>query len=379
MDELRPVRTESGWALRRTCPANSPAERVHSVRCVELDADAKVSASEEVSVTGEFTSLSLPGVGLIVPDALDLSWARVRCSREVDWPLISDVENPATRVVLLNSLRDGVRNGDCATQMAFERVLDWLVGEQDDALAKGLLGFAEQLCGVWSPIAKRSTRRALLAEVCRRLLAEAKPSSERELILVRSLINVTEDARLIEGWLAQGSIPQHRELGADLRWLIVSRLMVLGGDPKLIDAELVRDQSAAGRDAAAGARAAIGTLAAKQDALRAIVEPNDLRAYELYEIAQRLFLPDQYELMKDFVQPYFAALPKLANFRQGWALRLIIARSFPAAMVDAQTLAAARTLIERPDLDATLARALLEPVHGLSQAVRAVGCDQKQT
>ena len=81
--------------------------------------------------------------------------------------------------------------------------------------------------------------------------------------------------------------------------------------------------------------------------------------------------------MQPYVASYFERLPAMASYRSGWALKLLVARSFPAAMVDADTLALAEGVLARDDLHEGLRRALIEPVHQLEQAVRSTTAERE--
>lgn len=373
MDLLVPEQRSGEWTLTRTSPAQYPANRRHTVECAELGPDGALLAEAEVVVDADRVVLPLDGAGVIVPNAGDQSWARIRASHGWDLPPISRIENPATRVILHNAIRDGVRHADLRSGEALRKLLTTLRDEPLESILRPALNFARELCGVWSPIGERASRRARLANLCRDLLVAAEPDSDRELVAAKALIAVSDDADLLQAWLAEGRLPKRqRRWDADVRWTLVTRLMVLGADPRLIGEELGRDPSAAGSDAAAGARAAIGTLAAKHAALERAMGDGGVRAYEAYAIGEQLFLPEQPELGRELVAPYFEALADLPSRRTGWALRLLVTRSFPATVVDEATLALADALLARDDLDATLRRALLEPVHQLRGALAAV-------
>ncbi len=375
MDVLRPVQTPDGWAIERIVPADHPADRMHAIRCVEIGTNGEIIAEQDVVVRGDHTPLGLAGDGIIIPDALDMTWARIRPS---SWQLPGPaaIDSAPTRVVVLNGLRDGVRNGDLSSSHAFRRIINALPHETNVVIMRSALDAARLLCGMWCPPEDRQARRAELAALCLRMLDGLPKGSDAELVLAKAVIGASDDIDLLMSWLEAGRAYQ-RYLEPDVRWALVTRLMSLGGDPALIAAELGRDTSTAGYDAAAGARAAIGTPEAKELALESVLEPGDHRAYELYAIGAHLFLPDQYDLMQPYVASYFERLPAMASYRSGWALKLLVARSFPAAMVDADTLALAEGVLARDDLHEGLRRALIEPVHQLEQAVRSTTAERE--
>lgn len=373
MDLLRVERDESGLVLLRESPSACPADRTHVVRCVELRAerlDAGQNLGEgtmqDLIIRDARTPLALRGVGVVVPNALDTTWARIRPS---SWEFsFRQVRELSTRVVLFNSIRDAVRSGDLTSARAFELILDAISVESNDTLLSAELEFARELSGKWSPVPERVGRRELVAGICAELLSSADRDSDRELIAAKSLVAATDDVELLSDWLETGVLPSGRAIGQDFRWAIVTQLSARGVGPMLIEDELARDP--AGADAAAGARAAQPMLSAKEAALQAILEPSELRAYELYSIGEQLFRPDQSQLTDHLVAAYFEGLPKVAEFRQGWALRHIVNRSFPLANPSRENLILAERLLGEQD-DTPLGKALIEQVFALGQVVRA--------
>lgn len=385
MDLLSVVSDENGVVLVRESPTDHPATRTHVVRCVELSgvhpaetpaaatsglggttASINAETVQDLVIRDARTHLDLPGVRVIVPNALDTTWARVRPS---GWDFsFQEARDLTTRVVLFNSIRDAVRSGDLPSDRAFELVLDALSVERNDTLLPVELEYAKELSGRWSPVISRQQRREAVAELSREILGAADKNSDRELSAAKAFVGVTADAGTLTAWLEAGALPSGRTIGQDLRWAIVIQLAALGVDSALIEDELERDP--AGMDSAAGARAAQPTRAAKEAAVAAILEPNDLRAYELYSIGEQLFRPDQTSVTDHLVVDYFQGLPRVAEFRQGWALRHIVNKSFPLSDPSPQTLAVAQNLLA--DQDGTpLGKALVENVFALEQVVRA--------
>ena len=99
---------------------------------------------------------------------------------------------------------------------------------------------------------------------------------------------------------------------AELRWLAVYRLTVLGADVD-IAAEVERDRSAAGREHAARCRAARPDPAAKAAAWRSIVDGTGQSHRLLIATANGFWQPEQEELTREYVPRYFAELPTLVD------------------------------------------------------------------
>jgi aminopeptidase N len=154
----------------------------------------------------------------------------------------------------------------------------------------------------------------------------------------------------------------------ELRWAIVKRLMVLGADPGLIEAELARDTTTSGHDHAAGAKASIGTIEAKRAALEAVLH-STARAYEIYAIAERLFLTEQAELCEPLVPEWCAGIAGTAAIREGWALSKVIELSFPLAITTPATLEAVQQI---DTTDERIAKPLRAGADALSRCLAQV-------
>lgn len=375
-DLLLGDRDDRGWLVRRLPPEHSTATRTHAIEAALIAPDGTELAREPLLVTEAETRVNFADGAevegaLLLPDAGDASWARVRASSGFLLPRIDRIADPASRVVCYNAIRDGVRNGDLAPRSAFDQLAAALPGEPHDELLRAMLAFAGQLTGLWSARGHRPGLRAELANVAHQILDAAPAGSDRQLIAMRSLATCSDDPVRLSGWLDDDRLPAGRQPDQDLRWSLVNRLMILGADPRLIDAELRRDPSAAGQDAAAGARAAIGTMAAKQATLAAIVQPSARRAYEVYAIAGQLFLPEQDELCEQLVEPFFEGIPATASFRSGWALATVTSAAFPLTIATQRTAQLAADALGRQDLHPQVRRALTDANHLLNQAIRA--------
>jgi len=181
------------------------------------------------------------------------------------------------------------------------------------------------------------------------------------MLLTRALVRCTTDADWLRDLLDVESDP-------DLRWAAVTRLIALGEDDGVVEAELTRDPS--GVDKAAGARAAAPTVAAKQAALDALLQPGDRRAYELYAIADNVWQVGQEALCAPFVERWFDEIDATAGFRDGWALAQVARRSFPVPVASPAALALARKVIEAAT-DDRLRRELSDGADLLERVLRA--------
>ncbi|MGO1972322.1 MAG: aminopeptidase N [Propionibacteriaceae bacterium] len=332
MDTLAPVRTQDGAVLVRTPPVGQSG-REHAVRVVALTQSGVEVDSAAVTVDGAETPLPLPADAILVPDAGDDTWARIRLA-DGDWnrlPPLSALSPATVRTVLHNSLRDSVRDGALAPATALDIIVSAVADEADAQVVQSGLGFAlRQLAGPYAAAAERAERRARVHVVAQRLVDTAEPGSDRQLIGFRALVASSDAPERLLDWWAGSGWPNGVAPDLELGWQVVQRLATLGAGDDVIEEALDRDRSAQAEVHAARARALRPDPAAKEAAFALLVEPSGLSAYELYATAQGLFPPEQDELTAHWVRPYFERIDDTAAFRGGWALARVALDAFPA-------------------------------------------------
>ena len=111
---------------------------------------------------------------------------------------------------------------------------------------------------------------------------------------------------LLDGSATVGGL----KVDTDLRWSILRRLVAVGhAGTEQIEAELSRDDTAAGRLNAATCRAAIPTAQAKAEAWNACLNDTSLPNHMLGATVVGITLPEHRELLRPHVDQYFEALP----------------------------------------------------------------------
>jgi len=310
-----------------------------------LDGDGAELARQKVSgaMPGTHQLESPPAAtAVVVPDAGDLCWAKLRPST---WglPPIARIADPATRVVLHNALRDAVRDADLPPAHALRLLSAGLTDEPSDDILAAMTGFAVELASLWSPWGARAERLVGVAEMIEHLAATSTGGGDRQMILAKAWVRCTGDTAALTSWLTSSpdGVWAGLEPDPDLRWATATRLVALGADTALIDAELAADPL--GVDKAAGAQAAAPIADAKRDALTVLLQPSDRRAYELYAIAEQIWQIGQEELCEPFVAEWFAHIGDTTHFRSGWALARVARASFPLLLASANTLELAQT------------------------------------
>ncbi|MVA76226.1 aminopeptidase N [Auraticoccus sp. F435] len=372
MDRLEVARDDEGWRLTRVAPEGGSG-RSHAVQVAAFGADGRELAREAVTVAASPVRLGLPAGSLVVPDADDATWARVRLAD--GWSgldALASLESTPARIVVWNSVRDGVLSAELDPAAALTLLEEQLPAEPSDVVVKTVLGAAAGTwAGPYTAAADRPAVAARLAALAETLLTGAEPGGDRQLVAWRTLIDTTTDQDRLTGWWEGTGLPPGRELDEDLTWRIAVRMSVLGRD-QVVEPTLERHPTAVGRAQAARCRASLPTAAAKEWALQVVLQPSELSAYEVYAVADGLFLPEQHELTAPLVPRWLDGVAATSGFRSGWSLSTVVTRSFPAAHVDPGTLEQVDAVLARDDLDPAVRRPLVDCGDALRRALTSV-------
>jgi aminopeptidase N len=332
---------------------------------------------------GKEATLPEPRAELLVPDDTDLAFAKIRLD-ERSWSVVKEslgrIPEELARVVVWNSARDLVRDGELPADEYVRLVAAHLPGESSVHLVQDVLAFARKVVAdQYLPPRERPWALARLGEVCRTLLrrteGDAKAAGLR-LVAVRGLIDAAltpvEQAELAQ-WLAEGAVPGGPELDPALRWQLLLRLCVLGaaGEPE-IAAEAERDPSATSAEGAARCRAARPDGEAKQAAWDAVFR-GELSNYLLAATIDGVWQPEQHQLLDDLGLPqrFFPDASEAARSRGAAVARLLTSGGgFPAYAATPEALAAGERELARQDLSVALRRGLTDRLDDMRRAVR---------
>jgi aminopeptidase N len=348
---------------------------VHDISVAGFDEFGIRLDAARVSVDAERVPIEIEG-DIVVPDALDESWAKVGLGSDT-WdqlPLaLSGIAEPRTRVALWNALQLAVADADIAPALALDIVAAALPAEQNDGAIEAVGRWAARtLAGCYLPDARRPEAEARLTGASLGLAIGAASGSARQLAAMRLAIGVTPDPTRLHQWLAGENLPDGVVMDTELRWLVVRRLAVIGAiDERFIDAESARDRSSQGAVHAAYCRAALPDLAAKDAAWTALMTDDERANYELYALAQGFWHPNQLALTQPFVGRYFDEIEATAKLRSGFIVERLAAMAYPWPVVDDATVQQTKQLLARDGLHRQIRRAVMDAGDDLRRAVEA--------
>lgn len=344
-------------------------------RLVDVPSVAEGEDGEE-----DAASFVLPGPkpALVLPNDEDLSYTKVRLDAD-SWETarrsLSRLPDPLSRAVLWNAARDLVRDGELEPTAYLEVVRDQLPAERDTAVVEAVLGFARTaVADRYLPSERRHAALQTLTAVGTELLAAADAGADLRLVAVRTLLGCATTDGTVRDWWAAGTVPGGPELDAELRWLLLYRLAVLGAcDHAEIDAEAARDTSAFGRLSAARCRAALPDAQAKATAWAELFTPEpgaELSQHLFTATAQGFWQPEQRRLVEEYVPHYFRQAPGLAE-RRGHAVAVAVGRyAFPHTVVTGDVLRRGEECLRTADPVPPLRRQLRDQLDDLRRALR---------
>ncbi|HZX04672.1 aminopeptidase N [Kribbella sp.] len=371
LDTLTVVRTAGGIKLHRKAPAAYPATRPHKLIVAGYDADGGRTAVD-VLVDADEVDVDLdPSVAVVIPDAGDDSWAKIRLDADSLANLaavLPKITDGVTRAVVLNSVRDAVADAELDPKAGFDVVLGMLPTETSDIAVGTLLNWSvSHLLGVYLPY---EPYRGQLADVLRARLETVEVGSSVQLSLARGFVRFTDDVDRLKGWLAGDGVPDGVTMDADLRWLVTLQLARLGaiGEAE-IDAELRRDSSSEGVVHATRCRAALPTAEAKERAWGQITTDADLANYELYAACEGFWHPAQAELTAPYVDRYFAEIGGTEKLRSGWVVARSAQLAFPRYAVEQRVVDRGSALVADESVAAGIRRSVADGVDDVKRAL----------
>jgi len=366
VDTIRAHRTSTGITLQRETPAQYPADRPHRLTVGSYDEEGRATYAEAL-LDRESVEVALEPGQVVVPDAKDDTWAKIR----LDEPSLANlatvlpkIEDGTTRAVIWNSLRDATADAELDPRQAFEILLEAIPHEDSDIAIGSLLRWAEErLLGLYLPYEPYRGRLAkALTET------EAEPGSSRQLAITRALISTTDDASLLQQWLAGEEVPEGLRIDTDLRWSLVLRLVRLNvfGAAE-IDAEFARDRSTEGVAQAAMCRAA--SPAGKEAAWTRLMTDAEVGVNELFAVADGFWHPAQAEVNAPYVERFFDGIADTAALRFGMALPMATSRIFPRFAVEERTVELGAELVADDNVAPSIGRSVADATDDLRRAL----------
>jgi len=341
----------------------------------------EVDVVGEKTIINELNGVKRPDLLLINDD--DLTYAKIRLdshSLNTATKEIASIESSLSRALIWGAVWDMVRDAEVGTGKYLDLVLAGIEKETDIGLVQQVLMQCRSAIDVFANRKNRKNYNIKLATGLDRLISLAKPGSDRQLALVRtfSAVATTEDqitkvAQILDGvQKIEGLV-----VDTDLRWALLRRLVVVGKrGEKEIEEELKNDDTVMGREHAAGARAAMPTLEAKQNAWSLVTNNENLTNSELHSILAGISYMDHEEVLKNFVDKYFDSVSILWNARTHEIGQSLVTGLFPSTNINQNVINKCDVFLENnKDLAVGARRIIIEQRDSLARALKAQNSD----
>lgn len=299
--------------------------RPHRFTVTAYAEDGTVTGSELVDLADE--PVALPGFRdrAVIPNSGDEAFVRIQldlASQEFVADRLGQISDPLARALLWRTVVDMTRTGRLPVEGLLKLVARHLPIEEHPLVFEGAAN------AIHTFVLDRLLDPAQIAEAHQVMAAACTLARHRHPVAAtRVLTATTTDLDLLAGWLEDDATDLGAVLDQDQRWAVVRRLVELGADPAVIEAQAARDRSGAGALAALRCRATIPTAAAKAEAWALIYggEPSN-REFTAGNVG--FWTPGQHDLVVDYLPRLLAEAPRVARDR-GQAFSKVIGQTFP--------------------------------------------------
>ncbi|WP_405376063.1 MULTISPECIES: aminopeptidase N [unclassified Microbacterium] len=372
------------FAIVQTAPADYPTIRPHrlGVGFYSLQGGALVRThSIELDVDGDLTEVS-DLVGHRQPDLVllndqDLAYAKIRLderSLRTAVEHLAKISDPLARSLVWGAAWDQTRDAEASASEYIELVLRNIGTETESTTVRTTLGQLQLAANSYVAPESRDAARERVAAGIWALAQEAEAGSDSQLQFVTAFASAaaTADQWAVVRDLRSGAATlPGLEIDADLSWSLLVSLAAGGAVTSAdIDDALAADNTAKGGEFAAQARAALPSLADKQQAWDALIEKADLPNTVVRSASAGFVHPAGTGALGEFVDAYFSMLLPIWESRTYQIAQYLIVGLYPAPLANVALRDATRAwLADNSAAPAALRRLVQENLAGVERAL----------
>ena len=381
------------FTVMQSAIAEHPTIRPHrmAIGFYNLDGNKLVRVHRiELDVDGYQTEVdSLVGIAqpdLILLNDEDLAYAKIRLderSLKTAVDHLSKFEDSLARTVVWGAAWDAARDAEASPREFVKLVLNNIATETESTTILTLL---RQLVTTGNLYVANEYREQTMIEIGDGLLALARnaaPGSDIQLQLIKFFPQFAKtEAHLdaLEALLSGSEKLNGLEVDADLRWDLLTGLVVAGrADDAAIDAELERDNTANGQKAAAGARAALPTAAAKEAAWKLLVESKELSNALVNSASLGFGRVHDLKLLEPYVDRYFESAVHVWKLHTFKIAEYLMINLYPVYLANEALAEKTREWIAKPQIKEipALRRIMIENLAAVDRALAAQKRDER--
>ena len=350
---------------------------------------------EEFDVIGPITEVpalhGVPRGKLVLVNDDDLTYCSMRLDPEslkLATERIADIAEPLPRTLVWSAAWEMTRDAELKARDFIALVSRGVGAESEVGVAQRLLMQAQTALNSYSePHWAAEHGWPAFADRLLELARAADPGSDHQLAYINALCTSVLSAHhlvlladLLDGDPAECGLTG-LEIDTDLRWRIITALAAGGridADGPLtpfIDAEVVRDPTAAGKRHAAAASAARPQADVKHRAWREVTEDDTLPNSTTRAIVTGFAQPGQAGVLAPYAKSYFEAIAQVWERRSSEVAQTVVVGLYPSWDVSAAGLEAADWFLGGLHVPPALRRLVLEGRAGVERALKARAFD----
>ncbi|MEW1821772.1 aminopeptidase N [Arthrobacter sp. NPDC080031] len=381
----------TSFAILQTAIDEQPTLRPHrlAVGFYNLSAEGKLERThrEELDVDGPRTDVAAlagkPRPDLVLLNDDDLAYAKVRLdppSLATAKAHLKDFADSLPRTLVWGSAWDAARDGETPARGYAELILANIASETDSSVIQTQLRQLATTLTYYVAAEHKAAATVAAADALWDLSTTAAAGSDAQLQFVKSfalLAASSSQLDTIQAVLDGSTVLDGLTVDQDLRWELLTALVVGGRQgQERIDAELERDHTANGQNAAALATAALPTPEAKAAAWKKIVVTGELsNAIQSSAVTGFTRVLDT-SLLEPYAEEYFEAVPEIVATRTHALAQQIVVGLYPAQLTTQATVDRTdKFLAELPADSSALRRMMLENRDGVARALKARATD----
>jgi aminopeptidase N len=383
----------TGFSIDQTAPAEWPTIRPHRLAVgfysfaggtrrlvrtqrVELDIDG---ASTDVP---ELVGLARPDLILLNDD--DLAYAKIRMD-DASWQVaidhLADIEDPLARALVWGAAWDATRDAEVAPSDYVDLVLNNIATETESTTIRLSLTQLLQVARTYVSPEKRDATIRRVGDALWALAQDAAPGTDAQFQFVKffaAIAATAEHGDVLSGLRDASIALDGLEIDTDLAWELLEGLVLVGrAGEKEIAAELEKDNTANGQQAAARARATIPTPEAKLAALDAAVGDSSIANVVLRNMGLGFQHVNDPDTLLPTVPRYLDALAGVWADRSYQIASYVIQFFYPGPLASQELVEQTRAWLDaNPDIPA-LRRLVIENLAGVTRALEAQARDRQ--
>ena len=381
----------TSFSVAQEAPAEHPILRAQhlGVGFSDLVGRGKLVNTHRVDLDVDGASTDVADlVGRKRPDLIlvndgDLGYAKLRLDEEsLAFAILHlrDFEDSLARALVWGAAWDATRDGEIPARAYVDLVLNNIDAETEPSVVRTQLNQLSTALGRYVAADAADATSIIAAQRLWELAQAAEAGSDNQFQFVMKFSALASSAEHLDiiGGLRNGEVAlDGLEIDDDLSWELLTSLVAGGrvGEAE-IEVALKADPSSSGELAATIARAAIPTAEAKAAAWASVVEQDTLSNTFQRRVITGFNRVHDVELIRPYVESYFAAVPGLWKERSYEMAQTIVNGLYPVKPTSKDTLEATDTLLASLGEDTpALARLLVEARAGMERAVAAQAVD----